>query len=684
MPRITGRKRLIAIRAAVTAVGVLAIFPIASNLTSNWLVDLLNQRTWLAPMLWVGLFAFIVAWLWLRRGARQAQLHNEFALIVPSEKLRPEHLQFEEVAARVEPADPTRRPYVEGVYVPRVAIRDSEQADGRARNYTEAELRSFLEEGRSILLIGKPTEGKTRTLFEITRTLKGYLVVQPQDPLPSPAAMELLRGQKVLCLFDDINTAVEKRIDLLAFYQQVQQLAGDRALAAACRDGSELAALKLRLTTSPVQKLYECFSDRFVLRPASDEEEASLARQLGRQDDQAYLSLGDVSMRGAFELMQQRFERLEELDRECLWAMQLLAEGGVQQLERRRVLALLQHQYGQALQPAQLREPLNRLRRNGFLVGAPDDDPIVPEAAFVTGARAQRNYRDGFAPARDLPQLIGALRSLGDPVGLNSIALNQYNSGQAAVAIELWWGTFQAFASATSVEARGGALAAGANAGIALDMQDRHGEALQLYDEVVRRFEHDSSPRVREQVAKVLSNSGVTLGKLGLPEKELQRYDEVVHRFEDDSAPGVHEPVANALFNSGVTLDELGRLEEALQRYDEVVHRFEHDSSPSVREQVAAALFNSVVTLGKLGHLEKALQRCAEVVRRFEGDRAPGVREQVAKALSYSIVMLAKLGRPEEALQRCAEVVRRFEGDTAPVILQALQAARGTLEEADR
>jgi hypothetical protein len=119
---------------------------------------------------------------------------------------------------------------------------------------------------------------------------------------------------------------------------------------------------------------------------------------------------GDVSMRNAFELMRQRFEGLGDLDRECLWAVQLLAEGGIEQFHRRRILAVVVHQYGRAIQTAQLREPLMRLRSNGFLLGGPDDDPIAPEAAFVSGVRARGNYRDGVEPARDVPTLIAALR----------------------------------------------------------------------------------------------------------------------------------------------------------------------------------------------------------------------------------------------------------------------------------
>jgi hypothetical protein len=437
-------KRLFPLAAIVMVVGAVVVYPIATNLTSDWVADLLKASPWLAPLLWTLFVVFVALSLFLWRREQTARWRDEFKILVPSEQLSPVHLGFEVVSAGVEPADTTRRPFVQDAYVPRVAIRYDESHLETPRTFNEIELRTMLEEGRSILLMGQPTEGKTRTLYEIAKALKGYLVVQPKERLPSTEAMKLLQGKKVLCLFDDINAAIEKRIDPFEFYQAVQQVAGYRALAAACRDGDELEALKRKLTTSPLQKLYEG-SYRFVLRRASKEEKASLARMLGQAEGAEYLNLGDVSMRGAFELMQQRFERLEELDRQCLWSMQLMAASGVEQLSRRRILAVLNHQYGRGLHLPHLREPLMRLRNNGFLVGRPDDDPVVPEAAFVAGPRAQRNYRDGVEPEGDLPRLIEALRIERDAKGLLGVALHLYRVENVDGAIALWTDIFQSF-----------------------------------------------------------------------------------------------------------------------------------------------------------------------------------------------------------------------------------------------
>lgn len=661
---------------AVFAIGAFAVYPIATNLASNWLTDALKDRIWLGPIIWAMVLAFGIGSFWMWKMQREAGLRSQFGLIARSEALCPEDLRFEVVGPNADPADMTRRPYVTGVYVPRLAVSEVEMSDAaQASAYSEGELRSLLEEGRSILLIGKPTEGKTRTLYEIARGLKGYVVVQPKNPLPSPEAMELLRGQKVLCLFDDINTSVEKQIDLFEFFQQVQQVASYGALAAACRDGNELVALKLKLSTSPVQRLYECFTDRFVLRPASPAEKGSLARQLKRPDDDSYLSLGDVSMRNAFELMRLRFDNLEELDRECLWAVQLLAEGGVEQLLRPRILAVLKHQYGRDLKLVELRPPLMRLRSNGFLLGGPGDDPIVAEAAFVSGVRARRNYREGLEPAADLPLLIEALRKESDVGGLNGIAFRTFNAGDAQAAVALWSSTYETFASSADAIAYQLAVVAGVNVAIELNLRGENEEALRRYEEIVQRFGSDTLPRMREQVAKALFNSGVTLGKLGLEDKELSRYSEVVQRYQGDGALDVLEIVATAFFNSGKVLFRLGRYEKALQSYVEVISRYEGESTPNMRAFVANAVLERGLTLSQLGRREEAIQRYADAVRRCESKTAPGFREIVAKSLCNEGLTLGQLNRHPDALRLYAEVVERFESDGTLVLREQVAGA---------
>ncbi len=61
---------------------------------------------------------------------------------------------------------------------------------------------------------------------------------------------------------------------------------------------------------------------------------------------------------------------------------------------------------------------------------------------------------------------------------------------------------------------------------------------------------------VNEQVAKALFGKGVRLGQLNRSEEAIDVYDDLVKRYGDDQTPALREQMANALFNKGVTLGQ--------------------------------------------------------------------------------------------------------------------------------
>ena len=99
----------------------------------------------------------------------------------------------------------SERPYF-NTYINRHAI-PSELSSANITPYTEQDLTTLVEQGNSILLIGNPTEGKTRTLLEVIRDLKSFVVICLRlDRSPSNNPLELLKDKKVLWLLDDLNT----------------------------------------------------------------------------------------------------------------------------------------------------------------------------------------------------------------------------------------------------------------------------------------------------------------------------------------------------------------------------------------------------------------------------------------------------------------------------------------------
>jgi tetratricopeptide (TPR) repeat protein len=95
---------------------------------------------------------------------------------------------------------------------------------------------------------------------------------------------------------------------------------------------------------------------------------------------------------------------------------------------------------------------------------------------------------------------------------------------------------------------------------------------------------------LREQMAKAFFNKGFRLGKLNRNEEAIQSYDEVIKRFGEASEPAIRQQMARAFFNKGVRLGELNRNEEAIQAYDELIKRFGEATEPVIRKIVAHAL----------------------------------------------------------------------------------------------
>ena len=205
-----------------------------------------------------------------------------------------------------------------------------------------------------------------------------------------------------------------------------------------------------------------------------------------------------------------------------------------------------------------------------------------------------------------------------------------------------------------------------------VDLWDRGhpADALDTFDQVVRRFGDSKEPELRVAVAMALVNKGSTLGALNRLKEALVACDEVLRRFGDSNVPELIEPVARALVNKGAALFGLSRLEETLVTCDEVLRRFGASAAPELLDNVAGALINRGIALSALNRPEEALTACDEVLRRFGDSDAAELAESVAKALVSKSVMLGPTARPHEVLAVCDEVLRRFGDSNSPTLVE--------------
>ena len=205
--------------------------------------------------------------------------------------------------------------------------------------------------------------------------------------------------------------------------------------------------------------------------------------------------------------------------------------------------------------------------------------------------------------------------------------------------------------------------------------QGRAEDALDAYDQVVRKFGHSEVPELHVAVAMALVNKGVSLGALNRLKEALAACDEVLHRFAESEVPDLQEFVAHALVSKSAALVELNRLEEALAACDEMLHRFAESEVPELLAAVAGALVNKGIALGALDRWEEALAVYDQVLHRFNDSDEPELVEQVGNALLAKGGVLAALNRQEEAVVVYDEVLRRFGGtDTTGNLQRAANA----------
>ena len=219
------------------------------------------------------------------------------------------------------------------------------------------------------------------------------------------------------------------------------------------------------------------------------------------------------------------------------------------------------------------------------------------------------------------------------------------------------------------------------NRGTVLGALSRPQDALEAYDEVVRRFGESETPALLERVASALVNRGTVLDALNRPQDVLEACDQMIRRFGKSDSQTLLRGVATALVNRGAVLVALNRPQDALEACSEVIRRFGKSETPDLLELVAGALLNRGAVLGALNRPQDALEAYDEVVRRFGESDSQTLLRGVAGALLNRGAVLGDLNRLQGALEAYDEVVRRFGESETPVF--SVEVKEALLRRAD-
>lgn len=204
--------------------------------------------------------------------------------------------------------------------------------------------------------------------------------------------------------------------------------------------------------------------------------------------------------------------------------------------------------------------------------------------------------------------------------------------------------------------------------GTALREQNQLEEALDVFDEVTRRYGESNASALIKLAANALIRKGDVLWALRRFEEALVAFEEVVLRYGTEEAPPIREIVAMAIRNKSVALRKLNRLEEALTTNDEVLHQYGASENPDILVAVVWALSEKGVILREMSRLQEALAISDELLRRFGGHEATNIVAEVANTLCNKAAILDKLNRTDEALEVYDEVVRRYGASNEPIL----------------
>lgn len=620
---------------------------------------------WLVPLALPFLFILAVLtaltwrdWIKQQKDKQQQEeerLHREFAILKDARDLIPEDLGFQVVAPN-EQAGEQHRPFSYACYIkrraaplirPRTSPLDDISELPPCPIFTEEMMVNALRESKSLVLVGAPTEGKSRTLYEIIRQLDDYTVIRLSHAIPSDAALSRLEGRKVVLLLDDLNNYVSSPIDLQLFWHEcLQRYAESAVLAATCRGGPELDAVE-KCVQNSLGRFYEGIALKLSLLPITADEKKYIAQAASIPWDTTkegfFPTPGTITMKNPLDIMRVRFQGLPAAQQDTLRAMKLLVAGGVLPLTHGRVEAVLEQVFQWRLEP--LHHCLEALASQYFVQYPDGQDPIRPEPAYLEYAVP---YIEGKSESDDLEALDSLLKSAEDVEGVYYLGLSygtRQNKNDLALECLNW-----------VVERRPDWVEASYNKAIALRFLGRHAEALVIIEKVLES---------RPTWADAWFNKAEALRKLGRPTEAVGAYDKVL----------AEKPTwVRAWFGKALALEDINHFDEAVDAYR---------SALAVRSDLPEWWFNLAGDLGKLGrHVEearayrKALKHrpgwpeaaynmaislrglgCNVGAVRFFGIALKG-KPNWPEALHDRAISLADLGRDDEAVTAFEEAIR--------------------------
>ena len=356
-----------------------------------------------------------VAW----KSDRKDKQRSHFDLFKTTNRLTPEDMGFT-VLPKGQAAQPGERPYYEG-YVSRTyqLRRQSDRENGVPT--TDHEVLKCIQRGDSVLLTGQPTEGKTRSAYELLKELEASTVVSINpNRIVSPEALSILKGKRVVVFVDDLSRYKGQSADLNRFYTETKKLAKQVVILATCRSGPEL--VQVTLPSSGLNPFYQRFSYELSLIPITENQKREILDESGLSLEENQVqnapTPGWVVMNEARLTMEARFGSLNPDAKDALHALKLLRFAGVGPPTHQRVKHVLETIF--LNHDIRLPIALKELAENAFIQLPATQDPVQPEEAYL---RYVVSYVEGKCAEDDINALGQVLTDTADAEGLHYLAI---------------------------------------------------------------------------------------------------------------------------------------------------------------------------------------------------------------------------------------------------------------------
>lgn len=182
-----------------------------------------------------------------------------------------------------------------------------------------------------------------------------------------------------------------------------------------------------------------------------------------------------------------------------------------------------------------------------------------------------------------------------------------------------------------------------------------------------------------QQVSLALYNAGVAMSELKRYEQAIEIHDDIIKRFDGKQIKNMESTIAEALNGKASCLGLLGRHEEADLLLDAIIARLEKDEKFSHSEYMAHALINKIIGLSIKKLYAQVLKLCEHFLERFDKAESQEIVKHLITVRSQKIGALKVSNREDEINNIYNRTIAQFGESNDPEIIEEIGKIKTTM-----